>query len=334
MPASFFTSFSAMNPLLRMLSMVPTLIALSIASRKFFAPLPPMRRRTSVCRERPAPYNRPANTKLFYLYKGCKLSDLLTTCEEAARAGGAVLLDWVGRFSVREKGPSDLVTQADEAAQEAVQRVLKNRFPNHDFVGEEQATRPTLLGEFCWYVDPLDGTTNYVHQVPHYCTSVALARHGQVLVSAIYDPVSQECFTAERGKGAFCNGRRLQTSSASELSQALTAASFSAKVDPNSVEIDQFVQALLRCQAVRRTGSAALNMCYVAAGRFDCFWALTTKAWDVAAGALLIEEAGGIVTHWTGSPFELSQPHPAASATKKLHQQFLELLAEAKLAKS
>lgn len=254
------------------------------------------------------------------------MADLITTCEESARAGGAVLLDWVGRFSVREKGPSDLVTQADEAAQDAIRHVVQSRFPNHDFLGEEQSVRQDLSAEFCWYVDPLDGTTNYVHQVPHYCTSVAVARRGIVVASAVYDPVSQECYTAGRDGGAYCNGRKLQTSDVTEISRALAAASFSAKVDPNSVEIDQFVQALLRCQAVRRTGSAALNMCYVAAGRFDCFWALTTKPWDVAAGSLLIEEAGGVVTHWSGAKFELTKSHPAASATETLHRQFLELL--------
>ena len=258
------------------------------------------------------------------------MSDLLTTCEQAARAGGAILLDWVGRFSVREKGPSDLVTQADEAAQEAIQRVVHARFPQHGFVGEEQKLRQNAEAEFCWYVDPLDGTTNYVHQVPHYCTSVAVAKAGQVVAAAIFDPVSRECYLAERGSGAFCNGERLKTSTTKELSQSLVAASFSSTVDADSVEIEQFVRALLQCQAVRRTGSAALNMCYVAAGRFDCFWALTTKSWDVAAGSLLIEEAGGVVTHWSGEPFGLDRPHPAASATPELHQHFLALLANAR----
>ena len=111
---------------------------------------------------------------------------------------------------------------------------------------------------------------------------------------------------------------------------ALVAASFSSHVNADSIEIDQFVLALLNCQAVRRTGSAALNMCYVASGRFDCFWALTTKSWDVAAGSLIIEEAGGVVTHWSGEPFDLARPHPAVAATKELHLQFLEMLAKPK----
>ena len=259
-----------------------------------------------------------------------QVPDLRTTCEEAARAGGNVLQDWIGRFAVREKGPSDLVTQADEAAQETIRALIFSRFPDHGFIGEEQNQQNISGKRFCWHVDPLDGTTNYVHRVPHYCTSIAVAEEGRVVAAAIYDPVSRECYVAERGQGAYCNGERLQTSGATQLSNALTAASFSAKVSEDSIEIDQFVSALLNCRSVRRTGSAALNMCYVASGRFDCFWALTTKSWDIAAGALLIEEAGGVASHWSGSPLDLEQPHPAVSATPELHRQFLELLANAK----
>ncbi len=255
------------------------------------------------------------------------MPDTLEVCEAAARAGGAVLLDWVGQFTVREKGPADLVTQADLAAQEAVRNVVLGAFPDHEFIGEEGPAGANLHGPHCWIVDPLDGTTNYVHQVPHYCTSVALAEDGIITAGAIYDPVSQECFTARRGGGASLNGRPIFTSKVSLLGQALAAASFSARVDPNSPEIDQFKAALLNCQAVRRTGSAALNMCYVACGRFDCFWAMSTKAWDIAAGWLLIEEAGGVVTDLHGHPLSLDVPHPVASSTPELHQQFQQLMA-------
>ena len=257
------------------------------------------------------------------------MADYLAVCEEAARAGGEVLLSWVGRFSVHEKGPADLVTQADLAAQEAIKKVVLGHFPEHQFVGEEDAGTGLLKAEKCWIVDPLDGTTNYVHQVPHYAVSVALCEHGRPLFGVIFDPVSRECFSAARGRGAFLNGTRLRTSTATDLSQALVAASFSARVDPQSVEIDQFNAALLRCQAVRRTGSAALNLCYVAAGRFDAFWALSTKAWDVAAGVLLVEEAGGTITDLAGQPFDIALPHPVVSATAELHRQFLELLNQA-----
>jgi myo-inositol-1(or 4)-monophosphatase len=252
--------------------------------------------------------------------------DALSVCEEAARLGGAQLIDWVGRIAAREKGPSDLVTQADLASQAAIKRLLLDRFPGDGFLGEEDATSIDLRHGSWWVVDPLDGTTNYVHQIPHYAVSIALVRQGKPVVATVYDPVSHECYTAESGSGAFLNGRRLSSSPVEQLSSAVIAASFSARVDSDSPEIDQFVKALLACQGVRRTGSAALNMCYVAAGRFDAFWALTTKAWDVAAGQLLIEEAGGVISHFTGRPFDLMQPHPAASATGKLHQEFISLL--------
>jgi myo-inositol-1(or 4)-monophosphatase len=256
------------------------------------------------------------------------MPQLMEVCENAARQGGAVLMDWADRFTVREKGPSDLVTQADEAAQEAIRAIVEAHFPTHAFIGEEQSQlRPDLPSDFCWYVDPLDGTTNYVHGVPHFCTSVAVAERGKVVAAAVYDPISRECYTASRGHGAFLNGQAIHTSSTRTLSQALAAASFSARVDPKSIEIGQFVEMLLSCRSVRRTGSAALNLCYVAAGRFDCFWALTTKAWDVAAGILLVEEAGGTVSHWSGEGFELDRPHPAASATPELHGEFISLLA-------
>lgn len=255
------------------------------------------------------------------------MPDYQAICEAAARAGGAELLSWIGRFDVREKGPSDLVTQADLASQEVVRRIVLEAFPEHGFVAEEDPAWASAEAEFRWIVDPLDGTTNYVHAVPHYAVSVALERRGTILAGAVYDPVAQECFTAARGQGARLNGRPIHASRVTDPSQALVAASFSANVDPASPEITQFVAALLAFQAVRRTGSAALNMCYVAAGRFDAFWALTTKPWDVAAGWLLVEEAGGVVSHWEGRPLELREPHPAASATAELHRRFLDLLA-------
>jgi myo-inositol-1(or 4)-monophosphatase len=257
------------------------------------------------------------------------VADYLTLCEQAARAGGQALLSWIGRFEVREKGPADLVTQADCASQEAIRRVLLTAFPQHGFISEEEEGRLDSTAEYCWVVDPLDGTTNYVHQLPHYAVSIALVHRGRPIASVVLDPVHDECFSAAKGQGAHLNGQPIHTSQVRDLSQALVAASFSAKVQADSPEIDQFLAALLSCQAVRRTGSAALNLCYVAAGRLDAFWALSTKAWDVAAGVLLVEEAGGVVTHLDGGPLALEFPHPVASATRPLHEQFRILLQSA-----
>ncbi len=257
------------------------------------------------------------------------MPDYLTLCEQAARAGGEALRSWIGRFEVHEKGPADLVTEADWASQEAVRQVLLTAFPGYGFLSEEGEGTLDTNAEFCWVVDPLDGTTNYVHQMPHYCVSVSLLQRARPMVGVVLDPVHQECFAAERGQGARLNGRAIRASGVRDVSQALAAASFSAKVQAGSPEIDQFVAALLNCQAVRRTGSAALNLCYVAAGRFDAFWAMSTKAWDIAAGVLIVEEAGGVVTRLDGGPLDMIGPHPVASATQDLHEQFRNLLQNA-----
>jgi myo-inositol-1(or 4)-monophosphatase len=239
-------------------------------------------------------------------------------------------LDWIGRFEVREKGPSDLVTQADLASQEAVRGILLVDFPGYGFVSEEGAGPANLAAEYTWIVDPLDGTTNYVHHLPHYCVSVALVYRGTPIVGAVFDPAHDECFTATEGGGAFLNGEPIHVSRASRLSEALVAASFAAKVSQGSREIDQFVAAVLGCQSVRRTGSAALNLCYLAAGRLDAFWALSTHAWDVAAGTLIVREAGGVVSGLDGGPFELAVPHPVAAANPPLHDEFRHLLLSAR----
>lgn len=257
------------------------------------------------------------------------VSDYLTLCEQAARAGGRVIMQWVGRFAVHKKGPADLVTEADWASQEAIRKVVLDAYGDHHFVSEEDDAEAQFDAEYCWIVDPLDGTTNYVHQVPHFAVSVALARRGQVIAGVVYDPVADDCFAAERGGGARLNGALIRTSSVSEIGDSLVAGSFSASVRFPSPEVDQFVAALLRSRAVRRTGSAALNLCYVAAGKFDAFWALETKAWDVAAGILLVEEAGGVVSLLDGSPATLEHPHPVATANEQLHRQFLDLLRSA-----
>lgn len=257
------------------------------------------------------------------------MADFLTLCERSARAGGQVLLDWRGRFEVREKGPADLVTEADCASQEAIRDVLLSAFPEHGFVSEESDAPLNPGAEYCWVVDPLDGTTNYVHQVSHYAVSIALLYRGRPTVGVVFDPVHDEAFCAERGQGAFLNGRAIRTSQVGDMSEALVAASFSAKVRADSPEIDQFVAVLLNCQAVRRTGSAALNLAYVAAGRFDAFWAMSTRAWDVAAGVLLVEEAGGVVTRLDGGSFDLKLPHPLAGANKHLHGKIRALLQSA-----
>ncbi len=234
-------------------------------------------------------------------------------------------------ISAREKAPADLVTEADVAAQREIRSILLAATPEFGFVGEEDRDdQAGWIGssEFCWVVDPLDGTTNYVHGLENYCVSVALRRGQKPVLGVVLDPVRDELFWAIEGQGAFLNGRVLRTSAQQRLDQSLMAASFAARVPRNSPEIGRFVEVLHRCQAVRRLGSAALNLCYVAAGRLDGYWATSAKAWDVAAGVLCVEQAGGQVTAIDGGPFCLQYPTLIAAATAPLHAELFAILSQ------
>lgn len=231
-----------------------------------------------------------------------------------------MLLDWRRRFTVREKGPADLVTEADLASQEAIHRLVTGRFPDHAFVGEESAGDLNPAGhgtsddpaEWTWVVDPLDGTTNYVHGLAQYAVSVAVLHRQEPFAGCVFDPVADECYTAQRGRGARLNGEPIAASGQTDLGQALVAVSFPARIDGDSRELQDFLAILPHCQAFRRMGSAALNLCYVAAGSLDAYWATSTKIWDIAAGALIVAEAGGVMTSPSGGPLEMAIAPPAA----------------------
>lgn len=248
-----------------------------------------------------------------------QLADFTTVCEQAARAAGEVLLDWAGRVEVREKGPADLVTEADLAAQEAIRQAVLGAFPSHGFLGEENASIPSGHDGYRWIVDPLDGTTNYVHGIPCYATSIALEQHGRLLIGAVYDPVGREFFSAALGQGATLNGRALRVSQVRELAHAVVAMSLPPRVDRHSPALVDAIEVTLKAQSMRRTGSSALNLCYVAAGRFDAYWSTTVKAWDVAAGLLIAREAGATVTSMAGGDVDLMCPHLVAASCPALH---------------
>ena len=257
--------------------------------------------------------------------------EILKTCERAVRLGGEILLEMQQSINPREKAPRDLVTEADLASQQAIHECLTQAYPDFQFVGEEsiETETPANDSDYCWIVDPLDGTTNYVHGLDNYCVSIALVHNNRSVVGAIYDPVRQDLFTSIRGQGAFRNGNQLQTSQVTELNAALIAASFSAHISEDSLEIKRFIAALRHCQALWRMGSAALNLCYVAAGSLDGYWATSVKKWDVAAGLLIVEEAGGTTTAIDGSPFDLEVPKFITTSTPELHAELLRLLQQA-----
>ncbi len=259
----------------------------------------------------------------------------MAVCEKAIRVGGDTIQAWAGQFDVRKKGPGDLVTQADLASQQAISRIIWEAFPDHAIIGEEDAgqsvdANPHLRdSEYRWIVDPLDGTTNFVHGVPHYAVSLALERNGELLVAGVLDPSNNECFTAAASQGALLNGRSIHASNVTVLSEALAVASFPPNVQPNSFDLLVFLRAILHCQAVRRSGSTALNLAYLAAGRYDVFWNFSANIWDVAAGILLVREAGGAICTPQGKEYSLDQIPFLTAANPALLSQLWEIASAA-----
>lgn len=227
--------------------------------------------------------------------------DSLAVCIEAARAGGRVLTEWLGKFTASAKGPRDLVTEADLASQRAIKRILLDAFPDHGFIGEEAiADDRAADAGLRWIVDPLDGTSNYVHGFPAYCVSIGLAHDDDLLVGAIYDPVHDELFTAQRGGGAACNGRPIHVATKTDPIDALVAVSFPPHVTRDSAAVADFLAVVPHVHSIRRTGSTAINLAYVACGRLDAFWVRRIACWDVAAGLLIAREAGATIGSFSG----------------------------------
>lgn len=239
------------------------------------------------------------------------LAQCLDAATEAARRGAEVLEGWRGRFTAREKGRADLVSEADLASQEAVKASLLGRFPDHQFLGEEEAvgkpieaTRPAPGSPPTWVVDPLDGTANYVHDVPAYCVSIGLWAHGKPVVGVILDPRLNELFAAAAGLGATLNGRPMRVSTIASVRDGMIGTGFPANYDKQLRNLEVWRKVSAEAQSLRRNGSSALSLAYVAAGRFDGYWAFDNWAWDVCAGAVLVAEAGGRVTGAAGGPFD------------------------------
>ena len=245
-----------------------------------------------------------------------ELLHCLDAAQEASRRGAAVLEEWRSHFKVREKGRFDLVTEADLGSQQAIYSYLQQRFPSHQFLGEEDAdprSRPGPDAPPTWIVDPLDGTSNYVHDCPLYCISIGLQVAGALEAGVVFDPSRQEMFAAARGQGAWLNTRRLQTSKATTLGEAMLATGFPPDMRGQEVALAWWRHFSLRSRSLRRTGSTALNLAYIAAGRFDGYFAFDNHVWDVAAGAVLIREAGGQISNVDGSSYDPYTPDALAS---------------------
>jgi myo-inositol-1(or 4)-monophosphatase len=254
---------------------------------------------------------------------------LATAVEIVLRAGDIQRAGQESGFRVDKKGSIDLVTEVDLACERMCRETIAERFPGHDILAEELggASPGGAASRFRWVFDPLDGTTNYAHGLPIYCSSLALEIDGRAEVAAIYDPTRRELFTAERGEGSYLNGRALRVSQTSTLIDSLLVTGFPYSVHEERGElVALFGHFLGRARAVRRLGSAALDLCYVAAGRFEGFWEQHLKPWDVAAGALIVEEAGGEVSGMDGAPFDPAAAHLIAS-NGHVHGEVVETIA-------
>ena len=241
---------------------------------------------------------------------------------EIAREAGARLREFLAAGVETEyKGDVDLVTIADRTVEKLILDRLGAAFPEHGIYGEE-GTRERMEGEYRWYVDPLDGTTNFAHGIPHFCVSLGLEHRpaglkadedGKLVAGVIYDPNRDELFTAERGRGAWLNGKAIQVSRTPELAEALVATGFPSHKRHDNPNIHFYQEFTLRSHGVRRAGSAALDLAYVACGRLDAFWEFKLNPWDTAAGFLLVEEAGGRSTDYAGAPYRLDSLEVLAS---------------------
>ena len=241
---------------------------------------------------------------------------------EIAREAGARLREFFAQGVATEyKGDVDLVTVADRTSEKLIRERLAAAFPEHGIYGEE-GTRDRMEGEFRWYVDPLDGTTNFAHGFPQFCVSLGLEQRpaglaadqdGRLVAAIIYDPMRDELFVAEQGRGALLNGKPMHVSRTPELAESLVATGFPSRKRHASPNIHFYQEFTLRSHGVRRAGSAALDLAYVAAGRLEAFWEFTLNPWDTAAGILLVEEAGGRVTDFSGGHFKLDSREILAS---------------------
>lgn len=252
----------------------------------------------------------------------------LATAVQAVIKAGAMQLAGIDHLDIEKKGAIDLVTQVDRDVERMFRALIAERFPHHAVLAEEFEAGGDRQNEaeYCWVFDPVDGTTNYAHGLPIFCCACSLERNGQPIVAAIYDPSRRELFTAEKGAGAWLNGAPMRVSSAATLIDALLCTGFPYTMHTEGEYLlGLFADFIRQARAVRRLGSAAIDLAYVAAGRFDGFWEVRLNPWDVSAGALLIEEAGGRVSNLAGGPFD-SRLGEVVASNGRIHAQMVETI--------
>ena len=257
------------------------------------------------------------------------MQPMLNIAIRAARAAGDVILrnmDRVDRLTIEKKQRNDYVSEVDRQAESKVIQILQKAYPDHAILGEESGLHGTDKNEFTWIIDPLDGTTNFLHGLPHFCVSIALRVKGRLDQGVIYNPVSQELFTASRGEGACLNSKRIRISRVSALEDALLGTGFPFR---DGADLDGYMkiqsQFTRKSAGLRRSGSAALDLAYVAAGRLDGYWQSELQAWDVAAGGLLVREAGGLINDFSGGETWLDSGDVVAASPKLMHAMLTEM---------
>ena len=244
----------------------------------------------------------------------------------AARAAGKILKENFGKcLKIDFKGEIDLVTDIDRMSEETIIEIIRDEYPDHQILAEESEGQKGT-SSYKWIIDPLDGTTNYAHGYPCFSISIALEEDGDILLGVIYNPIHEELFTAERGKGSFLNRRKIKVSSADMLTYSMLATGFPYDLrESQNNNLKHFNNFIIRSQAIRRAGSAALDLCYVAMGRFDGFWEPKLSPWDVAAGSLIVKEAEGMVTDFEGGKFDIYSKEILAT-NGRIHNEMVDVL--------